>query len=287
MKKILFAISIFLISQNIVFSKEVQCPQIWGIAKVTYFVNDFQTVRDYYGRFLGFDEALSYESPLGKVISFKVNDRQFIEFIEKKTAPDKMHLVSVSLETENCEQMLNFLKIKGIADNDSIIIDGAGNKVFTVKDFSGIPIEFLEFTPNSLHKLTKGKFLSENRISKRIHHVGLYSKEVVDNDPFYIGILGCREVWRFPESKTENVKMHYLQLPYCCEYIEHYTPSDVNFNHVCFVVEDMQETIYTLKERRKNEKLARPMIGKGNRWLLNMRNSDGIKVEFTEIHTVR
>ena len=56
-------------------------PAIWGIAKMTFLVSDFRVARDYYGQFLGFDEAFSYPSGLGKVISFKVNDRQFLEFV--------------------------------------------------------------------------------------------------------------------------------------------------------------------------------------------------------------
>jgi hypothetical protein len=42
-----------------------------------------------------------------------------------------------------------------------------------------------------------------------------------------------------------------------------------------------------LKERRVNETLDKPMIGKGKRWILNLRNSDQTRVEFTEAHCVR
>lgn len=52
-------------------------------------------------RFLGFDEAFSYPSPSGTVVSFKINDRQFLEFIVDKQAKEKKRLVSVSLETES------------------------------------------------------------------------------------------------------------------------------------------------------------------------------------------
>jgi catechol 2,3-dioxygenase-like lactoylglutathione lyase family enzyme len=140
---------------------------------------------------------------------------------------------------------------------------------------------------NSLHRKSKGEFLSANRISKRIHHAGLYCNHIVDNDPFYAGILGCKELWRYPESRDEPIQMTYLQLPDCAECIEHYPSEDINFNHPCFLVDDMQETIYMLKERHENNQLARPVVGKGKRWLLNLKNEDGTKVEFTEAHTVR
>jgi hypothetical protein len=76
-------------------------------------------------------------------------------------------------------------------------------------------------------------------------------------------------------------------MPDCVENIEHYPSSDANFNHPCLLVEDMQETIYTLHERLGNFQLAKPMVGKGKRWLLNLQNDDGTKIEFTEAHTVK
>lgn len=262
-------------------------PQIWGITKMTFLVSDFQSARDYYGKFLGFDEAFSYNSEIGKVISFKVNDRQFLEFVEDKDAKQKTRLVSVSLETESVEQMMGYLKVKGVEVPEKVSVDGAGNEVILVHDPSGIPVEFINLKPNSLHRKSKGKYLSANRISKRIHHAGLYTKEVLDNDPFYNGILGFKELWRFPEDPNEKIVVNYLQIPDCVENIEHYTSNDVNFSHPCFLVDDMQETIYTLKERKGNYPLSKPMVAKGKRWLLNIVNPEGSKIEFTEAHTIK
>ena len=286
-KHITTYIVLFLIGLQTLVAQEIQRPAIWGIAKMTFLVSDFQVARDYYGKYLGFDEAFQYKSPAGKIISFKVNDRQFLEFIEDKDAKNKARLVSVSFETEDVEQMRKYLQGKGIEVPIAVTADGAGNEVILVHDNSGIPVEFVRFGMQSLHKLSAGKFLSDSRISKRIHHVGLFTNEVVDDDSFYAGILGCKEIWRYPESRDEKVQMNYLQLPDCVENIEHYPSKDINFNHPCFLVEDMQETIYTLKERKGNNQLSKPMVGKGKRWLLNMVNNDGTKVEFTEAHTVR
>lgn len=262
-------------------------PPVWGIAKMTFLVSDFQLARAYYGEFLGFDEAFSYPSDLGKIISFKVNDRQFIEFIEDKDANRKPRLVAVSFETEDVALMRVYLEDKGVKVPTIVTEDGVGNKVILVHDSYGVPVEFIQFGHHSLHLLSRGKYLSERRISKRIHHVGLYCKEVLDEDPFWVGIMGCKELWRYPESHHQKVEMNYLQLPDCVENIEHYPSDDINFSHPCFLVDDMQETIYTLKERQSNNKLAKPVVGKGKRWLLNLKNEDGTKVEFTEAHTIR
>ncbi len=276
-----FAVSLQTIAQV------AERPAIWGIAKMTFLVSDFSVASEYYGRFLGFDEAFSYPSPLGKVISFKVNDRQFLEFVVDRQAREKKRMVSVSFETEDAEAMREYLISKGNSVQENVHPDGAGNKIFTIIDPSGNHIEFIEFTKDGLHKKSKGQYLSDRRISVRIHHAGLYAEKIADNDPFYSQMLGFKEMIRYPEDKNVPAIMLYLQIPGCVENIEHYSPNDRNDSHPCFLVEDMQETIYTLKERKINETLGIPGIGKGKRWILNLRNADDTRVEFTEAHTVK
>ena len=146
-------------------------PPVWGIAKTTFLVSDFQVARNYYGDLLGFDEAFFYTSDLGKVISFKVNDRQFLKFVEDKDAKEKPHWVSVSFEAENVEQMREYLLTKGIKVPVKITKDGAGNQTILVYAPSGVPVEFIKFRKQSLHKLSEGKYLSEKMISKSIYPV--------------------------------------------------------------------------------------------------------------------
>jgi len=268
-------------------AQEVKSPPIWGIAKMTFLVSDMKMAREFYGRFLGFDEAFSYSSPLGTVVSFKVSDRQYLEFIEDKDAKNKKRLVSVSLETDSIEKMRLYLLSQGLRDVGNTTMDGAGNEVFTVNDTWGNTVEFIHFSDTGLHRLSKGKYLSENRISKRIHHAGLYAKEIDEKDPFWVGALKCSELFRYPEDNTQTPVILYLGLGNCTENIEQYAPNDVNFGHPCFVVDDMQETIYTLKERAFGQNIPKPSIGKGKRWLLNLFNPDNTRVEFTELHCVK
>ncbi len=286
-KRFAIYLVLYLLTSLSIIAQEVNRPAIWGIAKMTFLVSDFQVARDYYGKFLGFDEAFSYSSGLGKIISFKVNDRQYLEFVLDSQAKEKKRLVSVSFETENPEQMRQYLKSQNIPVPEKTSIDVAGNEVFVVDDPSGNHIEFIDLKTNGLHRKSKGKFLSGQRISKRIHHAGLYAEKIMDNDPFYAGALGFRELVRYPEDKSISPTILYLGMPDCVENIEHYSPNDENVSHPCFLVDDMQETIYTLKERKGNEKLGKPGIGKGKRWIMNMYNSDKTRVEFTEAHTVK
>ena len=276
----------FLLSVSCVTAQEVARPQVWGIAKMTFLVSDMDMARDYYGRFLGFDEAFSYPSPLGEVFSFKVNDRQFVEFVVDKDAKEKNRLVSVSLETESVPGMKRYLESKGVKMSQ-VAIDGAGNEIFTVQDAWGNNVEFIDLKNTGLHRKSKGRFLSDNRISKRIHHVGLYSGKIDEKDPFWVGIMKCREIVRYPVDKNEPGVIQYLDFVDCTESIEHFFPSDENFSHPCFLVEDMQEAIYTLKERRGKYGVGSPSIGRTKRWILNLATPDDTKVEFTEPYCVK
>ena len=275
-----------LISICSLIAQEVQRPAVWGIAKMTFLVSDMEMAREYYGRFLGFDEAFSYPSPSGTVVSFKINDRQFLEFIVDKQAKEKKRLVSVSLETESVPDMLHYLKAQGVKVSPCIT-DGAGNEVIVTQDAAGNNVEFINLKADGLHRKSKGKFLSENRISKRIHHAGLYAEKIDEQDPFWVKILKCKEIVRYPLDKTQSGIIQYLGLGDCTENIEHYSPCDENFSHPCFLVEDMQETIYILKERRNGQTVNRPSIGKTKRWLLNLQTPDKTRVEFTEAYCIK
>ena len=266
-----------LISICSLIAQEVQRPAVWGIAKMTFLVSDMEMAREYYGRFLGFDEAFSYPSPSGTVVSFKINDRQFLEFIVDKQAKEKKRLVSVSLETESVPDMLHYLKAQGVKVSPCIT-DGAGNEVIVTQDAAGNNVEFIDLKADGLHRKSKGKFLSENRISKRIHHAGLYAEKIDEQDPFWVKILKCKEIVRYPLDKTQSGIIQYLGLGDCTENIEHYSPCDENFSHPCFLVEDMQETIYILKERRNGQIVNRPSIGKTKRWLLNLQTPDNTRI---------
>lgn len=288
MSKILFKLSfgLILISLSSVL-KAVERPAIWGIARMTYWVSSMELAERYYGEFLGFDKAFVYQSKEGERAAFKVNDRQYLEFVEEYDGPRKDRFISVTFETEDVEQMRLYLQSKGVRVPDMSREDGSGNKVFLVSDPAGVIVEFLQWGEHSLHKRSKGRFLSDERISDRIHHAGLYTEKLVDNPAFYTEILGFKCILRVPEELSKEPQILYFQIPGCAEFIEHYPTDTRAFSHPCFVARDMQETVYKLKERKKNEKMGNPMIGKGRRWLLNLYNSDGTRVEFTEMFIAR
>ncbi len=51
-KRVLFLTIICIISLSKVNAQEAVRPPVWGIAKMTFLVSDFQVAKDYYGNFL-------------------------------------------------------------------------------------------------------------------------------------------------------------------------------------------------------------------------------------------
>lgn len=266
-------------------AQDVKRPPVWGVAGMTFLVSDFRIAREYYGDFLGFEEAFSYNSEKGKVICFKINDRQFLEFIEDKNAKEKDRLVSVAFDCDNPARMEVYLRSKNIPIVRETETDAAGNEVLVIQGTEFYTIQFTRYLPEGLHNKTAGKFLGENRIAHRLHHAGLHVSDVTKANSLYRDVLGFSEMWRFREEDDASPNYIYMRIPDCVENIEYLVTGDGNSCHPCFRVKDMQETIYTLKERN-GENLARPDIGKGKRWLLNLQNEDGTRVEFTESFTV-
>jgi len=266
--------------------EKIPRPEIRGIARMTYWVSDLQVAREFYGDFLGFEAAFSYPSERGTVTAYKVSDRQFIEVIVNPGARDLRRLVAIGLETSDVEGMRRYLASKGVAVPAATTLDQAGNETFTVTGPDGHPIEFLHYGAVSLHRKSAGTHLPDNRSSRRIHHAGFTITDEASANRFFVDLLGCEQTWRANEGSAQP-NFVYLRLPDCVENIEYMINGAAPEAHACLVTEDMQTTLYTLGNRPGSFVRGRPMIGKGRRWLLQLRSADGTPVEFTEPYTIR
>jgi len=174
-------------------------PRVFGIARMTFLVSDESVAKEYYGDFLGFKKAFSYPGPLGTIHSYKVNDRQFLEFVVDPAAREKDRFVSLSIETESVPRMVDYLRSKGV-EVSFPAKDGAGNIVASTHDSYGNSIEFLEYSPSGLHARDAGRHLGRNRISTRIHHAGLPSRNIDPEDPFWVKAFGGRVLFSVPNK---------------------------------------------------------------------------------------
>lgn len=275
MKKIV-SIALALILGISLYAQDV--PEILGISGLTFKVSSFKMARDYYGRLLGFAEAFRYQGDAGKVLAFKVNDRQFIQLVEDPDVTPGNGLVKVSILVSSAGKMQEYMAAKGWEVSD-VTTNGAGEKVFSCLDADGNPVEFIEYMPKGKHINCRGRKLSKRRLSDRILHAGLPASGVDSADPFWVGILGCREAIRVDSGGRS---IHYLRLGSSLEFIEHYKPAGADFAHPCLQTMDMQATLDLLRSRGGTAQLGEPGIGLTRRWIYNALNPDGVRVEFSE-----
>ncbi|MFI3265682.1 MAG: VOC family protein [Rikenellaceae bacterium] len=286
MKKILSFLIALIISSSL-YAQPEGCPQMYGLSKMTFRVSSPELAVSYYSDFLGFDHAFDYESIYGPVMVFKINDRQFFEFLVDTDIEEKGNVISTTIQTPDVAGMHAYIKSKGYEVTD-VVVDGAGNNVFTTKDDYGKVIEFSDMNAGSLHMKTKGQFLSPRRISTQMLHTGLHRNEAVEKPRFWCEVLGFTEFIRFPEDRSEHYNLLYMQMPGSKDLIEAtYTvgvPHQRNWEHPCMGTYNMQATMDTLRARDASlmNPNIRSSVGRTKRWILNIRNSDGTKVEFSE-----
>lgn len=265
-------------------------PSMYGFSKVTHRISSEELAEEYYSRFLGFDRCFVYESIYGTAYVYKVNDRQFLEFIVYEgDVAEAGNFISATIQTPDVEGMHKYIASKGYEVSD-IIIDGANNKLFTTKDDRGTLIEFADMNSESKYALCEGNYLSPRRISDHIVHVGLHSGQVVEQPKFWCDVLGFKEHIRAPENRDEPMTLIYHSMPGSTECIEGLnrsvdSPIVRNFEHPCFGVANMQFTLDELRKRDPSFDRS-PSVGRTKRRLLGHANSDGTKIEFTEQHSV-
>lgn len=298
MKSILKTICFLLLFSMIslpVYAQKIERPKILGIAHVSFKVSDINKAREFYGNLLGYEEAFTYYNNNGSIwISFfKVNDRQYIE-ITPDLKPDQAdRLNHFCLETDDLEMMRKYLQSKGIKVPDSLHIGKDRNLHLTVPDPDGHQVEFVQVIPGSDHSNAKGEFLYGKRISDRIYHAGITVKNVEAANKFYKDILGFSEIWRggVNDSTTSWINM---RIPESTDYIEYIlvgnsvTPGRLHSaHHICLLVPNMQNAIEKLRERPGGSEIEAPRIGHNNKWLLNMYDPDGTRIELMEPFTFR
>src|SRR6202034_2590602 len=172
-------------------------PRITGISHIGIFAHDYEKARAFYGQFLGFEEPYSLKNPDGSpsMTFFKINDRQVIElFPERKAGTDR--LSHISLETDDIEALRVYLASKGVKVPAKAGLGRVGNLSFNITDPEGHTVEMVQYMPDGKTMLAKGRFMSDDRVSKRITHVGLIATKLDAEYRFYTDILGFTEFWR-------------------------------------------------------------------------------------------
>ncbi len=273
-------------------------PPIVGIAHVAFQVSDMAKARSYYGELLGYQEAFQLSKDDGTLLwtNFKVNDRQYIEIYPGLPPEKEDRLLHIALETTDLRGLRNYLEEKGVKVPARVEKGRAGNLVMSVRDPFGHPVEFVQYMPDSMHMKAVGRYLSAQRISDRILHVGLTVPDPAAADRFYQDILGFSEIWR--GGATEGVlNWINMKVPEGTDYLEYMLVTGKvdrrrlgTLHHLALQVPDIQKALDTIRQRpagRDPASVRAPQVGRNRRWQLNMFDPDGTRTELMEPFTMK
>jgi lactoylglutathione lyase len=256
-------------------------PRITRLAGVSFTVADLDKARQFYSDVLGFDDAFNVKDAGGKLQSvfFKVNDDQYLEFSPGDV--DGFRLDRVSLLTDDLKAAAAALIKQGIAAGETT--KGAdGTESFSIHDPDRMAIRFVSYLPGSKQADSRGKSLSEKRVSTHFHHVGLAAHNEAASLAIFKDALGMKEFSRGPNSPTD-LRWINLSVPGSSgdllEFMVLATQPAAARIHIGFEVANIQETYKQITERGLKQQ-NRPFAAAIGRWIWFIRDPNNIRIEF-------
>jgi catechol 2,3-dioxygenase-like lactoylglutathione lyase family enzyme len=264
---------------------------VMGIANVTFKVTDLDKARAYYKGILGFAVAFELKDRSGKVTSayFKVNDDQYLEVMPTLKPGELNREERVVFQSTNLEKLRSLYESRGL--NPGKIQKGPdGNPVFRVVSPEGNNLDFLQYAEGSEQEKARGKFLSPDRISTHLWHVGLMTKDAATLGPFYrekLGFTNLRFGTRGDYLEIPNrdlnteTKPPLPDTPATHEQYEREQWGAVN--HIGIEVADMRGTRDLLQKRGGfNDLRVRAHVGNNRHWLMFLFDPAGTRTEIVE-----
>jgi catechol 2,3-dioxygenase-like lactoylglutathione lyase family enzyme len=268
---------------------------ILGLAGITFRVSSLERARGYYTGVLGFAEAFSHRNAAGQVTSvfFKVNDDQYVEVTPDLEPGQIRRQGRVVVQSSDVRRLRDIYVSRGV--NPGPIVTGPdGNPVFRVDGPDAARIDFLEYVPGSQQTLARGRFLSPDRVSTHLWHVGIYTSDPASRTTFYeqkLGLIGGRDL---PGGRNE-----YIETPRSDRNLEtKHPPLDPEnpatrtlyerevmgaVQHMALEVADMR-TARDLVQRRGglSDLQVRAHVGNNRHWLMHLFDPDGSRTEVME-----
>ena len=272
-------------------------PKILGVAHIAVFVSDVEKARVFYRDLLGLDESFTLPAKDGSVdvVFIKINDRQWIELINRPNAGEGQ-LDHIALYSDSADRMRNYLAARGVKVPVSAGKDRTGNKSFVVVDPDGHDVEIIEYQPGSLTAKGAGKSASGTQISTRALHVGILVGQLEKSTAFYDSILGFREFWRGNAATSKTLSWVNMRVPDGDDYIElmlyENLPAPGNrgsAHHLCLEVSDVEQAVAAFNTRPARAAYTRDVAirtGVNRRRQVNLFDPDGTRVELMEPTTI-
>jgi catechol 2,3-dioxygenase-like lactoylglutathione lyase family enzyme len=265
----------------------VKRPPITGVAHVAIKTNDLAAARRFYGRDLGFSDALAMPAGRGPAAWFKINDHQYVEIYETLRSEDEDRLIEVAFETTDAKALRDYLAAKGVDVPATVEKGWDGNLSFAVNDPEGRRIVFVQYLTDSIPGKQFGLLMPATRISEHMSHAGFLVKDRAAADRFYRDILGFELMWQGGKTETsfDWISMRVPDgedwLEYMCN-VQNPTPKTRGvMNHFGFVAAEMGASARTL-ESRQMPMPEKPKIGRDGKWQLNLYDPNLTRAELME-----
>ena len=202
---------------------------------------------------------------------------------------DKAREARIVFQSTDLEKLHALYESRGL--NPSKIQKGPdGNPVFRVVSPEGNNLDFLQYAEDSEQAKARGKFLSPDRISTHLLHVGVMTKDAATSRPFYrekLGFTNLRfgtrgEYLETPgrDSNTET-KPPLADTP--ATHIQYESEQWGAVNHIGIEVADMRSTRDLLQKRGGFDDLrVRAHVGNNRHWLMFLFDPAGTRTEIVE-----
>jgi lactoylglutathione lyase len=255
--------------------------QIERIASVNFQVHDLAKARSFYTGILGLPEAFDLKDAHGDVSAafFKINDDQYLEFSLASDGPDFLW-VNAAFLTHDLNGLSRELQKLGLSPGRATV--GAdGNPRVQVKDPMGNTLEFVQYRKGSQQVAHRGSDSATVKLSNHLLHVGFAEDDEAAALAFYQDKLGFHEFLRGGPVVDHAywLNMH-MPVP-SDDYIElmiHAADPASRRDHICFEVPDIHKA-YDLLVSRGMAGNFKPFVAQNHRWIINLRDSYGVRVE--------
>ncbi len=190
--------------------------RITTLYHVGYWVRDIGKVRDFYGKYLGFEEPYVLNYPDGKLqlAIMKVNERQVIYLFPdaSKIKPNGENLDHLGLLVDNIAALHDDLIVRGVKVGDPKR-GRIGDLLMGVRDPDGHPFELTQLEPEGQLLQHQGKNLLATRISSHLRSATLVVADLPAAVSYYRDILGFKEIGTVGDATR-------LQVPDGTDFVE-------------------------------------------------------------------
>jgi catechol 2,3-dioxygenase-like lactoylglutathione lyase family enzyme len=258
-------------------------PAITGIAHISLYEPDMKATRDFYTNLLGWPESPAIEARNGA--RFLVSPTQYIETELMPATPPSCYIAHIAYATSDANQLLRYLKAKGVQTPAAISRHSDGSQFFFVHDPEGYSVEFVQRPPEAMPATHL------QPVSTHIIHAGLAMRDRAAQDRFYKDILGFHLYWHSVPQPDGTIGAISMQVPDGTDWLEymlakpddrsiqqltskdHFAPGVVNIDAAQKMLEDRgwQASAYPPKRH-----------GNDAKWQLNPRDPAGTRVELME-----